>query len=82
MKDLFLDIKLPGFAARDTFRCATCADEALPGKVLRIMSEEAFAEVEMGADTALVDVSLVENVAPGEILLIHAGVALGRASKA
>ncbi|HLH60976.1 MAG TPA: HypC/HybG/HupF family hydrogenase formation chaperone [Ktedonobacteraceae bacterium] len=62
--------------------CTTCSDEALQAKVLRIDEETGLALVEVIAEetrTEEVDVSLIENVAPGDLLLVHGGVAIGTA---
>lgn len=59
-------------------RCAICSDELLSVLVV---------EVDEGADLALtgkgelrqeIDISLVEGVSPGDILLVHGGVAIAR----
>ncbi len=62
--------------------CTTCSDEALQAKVLRIDEETGLALVEMMTEeprTEEVDISLVENVVPGDLLLVHGGVAIGNA---
>src|SRR5262249_36946906 len=56
--------------------CATCADEALPAKVLRVDDVTGLALVMLNGATGEVDISLVEDVAPGTVLLIHGGVAI------
>ncbi len=58
--------------------CLTCADEALPVKVVGIDEETSLAEVTMGDTTTEIDISLVGAVKPGEWVLIHGGVALAR----
>jgi hydrogenase maturation factor len=58
----------------DDHRCVTCADEAVPLRVVAVCSERLAVcdgEVEVMTD-------LVGEVAPGEQLLVHAGVALAR----
>lgn len=60
-----------------TGRCATCADEALRARVLRV-GEDALAEAEMEGAVVTVAIELVEDVRPGDVLLVHAGVAIGR----
>lgn len=64
-------------------RCTTCSDEALKVHVV---------SVDVGEGTALVaatpnhieevDISLLEQVGPGDLLLVHAGVALERCPSA
>ncbi len=58
------------------FHCITCSDEALPARVLSINEAAALAQVEAGGITEEVDISLVDAVAPGDLLLVHGGVAL------
>ena len=58
--------------------CITCSDEALPVKVLRIDSETGLALVEQKDTTEEIDITLVDNVVPGDVLLVHGGVAIGR----
>ena len=62
--------------------CTTCSDEALQARVLRIDEETGLALVEVMAEEARteeVDITLVENVVPGDLLLVHGGVAIGSA---
>jgi hydrogenase assembly chaperone HypC/HupF len=65
----------------DTGHCVTCSDEALPAKVLKIDLEQFTALVEIKGSRTEVDISLVEPVECGEMLLVHGGVALGRFSE-
>ncbi len=58
--------------------CLTCSDEALPARVLSIGEETGLALVEIGGTITEVDVTLVDAVAPGDWLLAHGGVAIGR----
>lgn len=58
------------------FHCITCSDEALPARVLSINEATALAQVAVGGITEEVDISLVDAVAPGDLLLVHGGVAL------
>jgi hydrogenase maturation factor len=57
--------------------CTTCSDEAQPAAVLCIdlATETALVVVVDGQETE-VDISLLELVSPGDILLVHGGVAL------
>lgn len=61
-----------------TGRCATCADEALEGRVLRV-GEDALADVELDGAVRTVAVELLDDVRPGDVVLVHAGVAIGTA---
>lgn len=63
-----------------TGRCITCADEGLEGRVLRV-GADALAEVEVAGGVRSVAVELIDDVRAGDVLLIHAGVAIGRVGK-
>ena len=56
--------------------CATCADEALPATVLRVDAASGLAFVQGADTTEEIDITLVEDVAPGDVLLVHGGVAI------
>ncbi len=56
--------------------CITCSDEALPATVLHVDEACGSALVEINDGTAEVDITLVEEVAPGDLLLVHGGVAI------
>ena len=58
--------------------CVTCSDEALPVRVVSIDQETGLALVSVQDTTEEIDISLVEDVAPGDMLLAHSGVAIGR----
>jgi hydrogenase assembly chaperone HypC/HupF len=58
--------------------CLTCSDGALPARVLSVGDEAGRALVEIGGTMTEIDVSLVDAVAPGDWLLTHGGVAIGR----
>lgn len=58
--------------------CITCGDEALPARVLRVDALGWTALVEVAGQQAEADISLMEDVRVGEVLLVHGGVALGR----
>ena len=63
--------------------CVTCSDEALQARVLRVDEETGLALVEVMAEevrTEEIDITLVENVVPGELLLVHGGVAIANGS--
>jgi hydrogenase maturation factor len=55
--------------------CITCSDQGLVAEVQRAPTK-GMVEVLVGGAPATVDVRLVDNVAPGDLLLVHAGVAL------
>jgi hydrogenase maturation factor len=56
--------------------CVTCADEGLPLRVLDVGASGATCLAADGAVHRDVAVDLVAPVARGEVLLVHAGVAL------
>ena len=57
--------------------CITCGDDGVPMRVLRIDAERALALcVDDDGDKSTVEIALVEPVAPGDSVLVHAGVAL------
>jgi len=58
--------------------CLTCSDEALPVRVLQVDQQACSALVEIGDQTEEIDIMLMENVIPGDLLLAHAGVAIAR----
>jgi hydrogenase expression/formation protein HypC len=61
---------------RDPLHCVTCSDEAVRGRVLRIGSH-GIASVQFEAAIEKVSLELIE-AAPGDIVLVHAGVAIAR----
>lgn len=58
--------------------CITCADEARSARVLGVDQEAGLALVAVEGATEQIDISLVEGVARGDLLLVHGGVALER----
>ena len=57
----------------------TCSDEALTARVLHVDLETGLALVEIVAEkhtTDEIDITLVESVVPGDLLLVHGGVAI------
>jgi len=56
--------------------CATCSDEAMPATVLRVDAVSGLALVQVNDTTEEIDITLVDNVAPGDVLLVHGGVAI------
>jgi hydrogenase maturation factor len=60
--------------------CITCGDVAVPMRVRAIDVERGLALCEgAGGARSSVEILLVEPVAVGEDLLVHAGTAIGRA---
>lgn len=57
--------------------CLTCSDELLSVRVV-LVYDVGTALVELGGLREEIDISLIGQVRPGDILLAHAGVALAR----
>ena len=57
--------------------CVTCSDEALRVRILQIDEARGIALVKMNGLSEEVDITLVGPVTPGDVLLIHGGVAIG-----
>ena len=57
--------------------CITCSDEVLSARVIELVNRRC-SKVLMNGLIAKIDVSLVGPVNPGDVLLVHAGVALSR----
>jgi hydrogenase maturation factor len=65
----------------DDSHCITCSDEAVPLRVVRIDAERELALCENeGGERTTVEIALVLPVTEGDVLLVHAGTALGRAA--
>ena len=59
--------------------CVTCGDEAVAMRVRRVDEQRGLALCEDAAgQRASVEIALVEPVAVGEHLLVHAGTAIAR----
>ncbi|HEX4214533.1 MAG TPA: SIS domain-containing protein [Candidatus Dormibacteraeota bacterium] len=56
--------------------CVTCGDIALAAAVVRVSGTTALVRTAQGEEEA--DVSLVSPVAPGDLVMVHGGVALDR----
>ncbi|WP_052887533.1 HypC/HybG/HupF family hydrogenase formation chaperone [Thermogemmatispora carboxidivorans] len=63
-------------------RCPTCADEAVAVTVLSVDKAAGLACVRLGVGEALIDITLLGEVQPGDRLLVHGGVALERLGEA
>ncbi|GCE21167.1 HypC/HybG/HupF family hydrogenase formation chaperone [Dictyobacter kobayashii] len=61
--------------------CITCSDQAISVKVLRINHEAGLALVTAGEETEEIDITLVEEVTPGDMLLAHGGVAIAHLNR-
>jgi hydrogenase maturation factor len=75
-----MSLDLEGAACRDPAHCITCSDEGVPMRVLEpAASAVALARCVDGEGTEHeVETALVDPVAAGEQVLVHAGVAIAR----
>jgi hydrogenase maturation factor len=62
--------------------CITCSDEALEVRVLCVDDENGLAQVTLDGASEEIDISLVENIVPGDVLLVHGGIAIARIDEA
>ena len=62
--------------------CITCSDEALQGRVLRIDQQMGVAFVSIDDTMEEVDITLIDDVVAGDMLLVHGGVAIGLVNEA
>jgi hydrogenase maturation factor len=60
----------------DDRHCITCGDEGIPMRVTELLEGSAVCADEAGA-VHRVAVDLIDDVAVGERVLVHAGVAIG-----
>ena len=58
--------------------CVTCADEVARARVVSVNAASFLAIAAVGDTTLDIDISLVEEVTPGEWVLVQGGVAIGR----
>ncbi len=62
--------------------CITCGDEAVPMTVVEVDCHRGLALCsDAEGERSSVEIALVDPVASGEVLLVHAGTALGRAAE-
>ncbi len=71
----------PGCELDAEGHCITCSDEALEARVLRIDQETGLALVTIKDLTEEVDITLVDSVATGDLLLVHGGAAIANLEK-
>ena len=62
--------------------CVTCSDEALPVRVVHVDQEGGIAVVAVKDTTEEIDITLVDSVSPGDVLLVHGGVAIAHVTGA
>ncbi len=59
--------------------CITCADEGIEMRALKVDAGSGLAVcVDPAGSTSEVDLGIVTGVAPGDAVLVHAGVAIAR----
>lgn len=56
--------------------CSICADEALPGVVISVNTSEGMADVRLPNHVATVALDLIDEPAPGDIVMVHMGFAI------
>jgi hydrogenase maturation factor len=56
--------------------CITCSDEAMPARILRIDQDTGIAFVTIEESTEEVDITLIDDVVAGDVILVHGGVAI------
>ena len=56
--------------------CITCSDEAMPARILRIDQDTGIAIVTIEESTEEVDITLIDDVVAGDVILVHGGVAI------
>jgi hydrogenase assembly chaperone HypC/HupF len=67
----------------DPYHCITCGDDGVPMRVVAVDDERGLALCEAaGGARESVEIALVDAVAPGDALLVHAGTALAKLSEA
>ena len=68
----------------DAHHCITCGDDGVPLRVRRVDVARGLALCEDpdSGERSTVETALVEPVAPGDTLLVHAGTALARLEEA
>lgn len=59
-------------------RCITCSDEAIAVTIVQVDPEHGRALVEVKQSREEIDITLIEPVIPGDIVLVHAGIAIGK----
>lgn len=61
--------------------CITCSDEALPARVIRIDQQMGMASVTIEEMLDEVDITLLDEVVEGDLILVHGGVAIANIGK-
>jgi len=58
--------------------CITCSDEAFEMRVVESLATGLARCTDAGGRDAEIEVTLVDDIVPGDLLLVHAGVAIAR----
>ncbi len=76
-RDVDRSRELASAEMRNTCHCITCGDDGVPMRVLRIDATRGLALcADAGGARSTVETALVDPVAVGDTLLVHAGTAL------
>lgn len=67
-----------GCAPNPDGSCSICGDVALAADVVAVNEAAAVAEVLIGGEPAVVALDLVDDVRPGDVLMVHLGFAIAR----
>jgi len=71
------DLERFGTGTPDQDGCLTCGDVGVPVRVITVTARGAWCEDRSGTRVEIA-VDFVPAVAPGDVLLVHAGVAIAR----
>lgn len=66
----------PGCVPSPDGSCSICADEAFPAIVISVNASAGTAEVRLPGEVATVALDLVDEPAPGDIVMVHMGFAI------
>ncbi|HXG69566.1 MAG TPA: HypC/HybG/HupF family hydrogenase formation chaperone [Gemmatimonadaceae bacterium] len=62
--------------------CSICGDVALPGSVITVDDTDKTARVRLADGTATVALDLLDDVVPGDSVMVHLGFAIERLERA
>lgn len=71
------DLMMAGACTLQHEGCIVCSDAGIPVRVVSVEGDDALCEDAAG-NRAQIAIELVSPVRPGEVLLTHGGVAIGR----
>jgi hydrogenase expression/formation protein HypC len=71
------ELALLGNCTLDHDGCVVCSDAGIPVRVISIQDDDALCE-DAASNQTEIAIELVAPVQPGEILLTHGGVAIGK----